>query len=57
VGFVQALIFSTLTLIFTMLAIEGHHDEHAETHDVVEDMADGAVDPTHEQLAQHGQAA
>ena len=57
VGFVQALIFSTLTLIFTMLAIEGHHDEHAEAHDVVEDMADGAVDPTRERLTPHGQAA
>jgi F-type H+-transporting ATPase subunit a len=57
VGFVQALIFSTLTLIFTMLAIEGHHDEHAETHAVVEDTADGVVDPTPERLAPHGQAA
>jgi F-type H+-transporting ATPase subunit a len=33
VGFVQALIFSVLTLIFTMLAIEGHHDEHQEAHE------------------------
>jgi len=57
VGFVQALIFSTLTLIFTMLAIEGHHDEHAEVHDVVEDMPGGAVGPTRESLTPHGQAA
>ncbi len=30
VGFVQALIFSVLTLIFTMLAIEGHSEQHEE---------------------------
>ncbi len=56
VGFVQALIFSVLTLIFTMLAIEGHHDEHA-AHDAVEAMAEGAMGPTHESLTPHGQAA
>jgi hypothetical protein len=27
-NFVQALIFSTLTLMFTLAAIEGHHEEH-----------------------------
>jgi len=54
VGFVQALIFSVLTLIFTMLAIEGHHDE---THDVVEAMPEGAMGPTHESLTPHGRAA
>jgi F-type H+-transporting ATPase subunit a len=27
-NFVQALIFSTLTLMFTLAAIEGPHDEH-----------------------------
>jgi F-type H+-transporting ATPase subunit a len=27
-NFVQALIFSTLTLMFTLAAIEGHGDEH-----------------------------
>jgi F-type H+-transporting ATPase subunit a len=31
-NFIQALIFSTLTLMYTMLAIEGHHEEdHADT--------------------------
>jgi hypothetical protein len=30
-NFVQALIFSTLTLMYTIIAIESHHeDEHAE---------------------------
>jgi F-type H+-transporting ATPase subunit a len=57
VGFVQALIFSVLTLIFTMLAIEGHHDESAEAHDVVEDIPDGDMGPTVESLTPHGQAA
>lgn len=28
-NFVQALIFSTLTLIFTLIAMEGHHEEEA----------------------------
>jgi F-type H+-transporting ATPase subunit a len=57
VGFVQALIFSVLTLIFTMLAIEGHHDEHAEAHDMVEEMPAGAMGPTFESLTPHGRAA
>lgn len=30
-NFVQALIFATLTLMFTLAAIEGHHDEHEGT--------------------------
>jgi F-type H+-transporting ATPase subunit a len=52
VGFVQALIFSVLTLIFTMLAIEGHHDEeHEGAHDVVEEMPEGAMGPTRDSLA------
>jgi len=29
-NFMQALIFSVLTLMFTLIAIEGHHDEHEE---------------------------
>ena len=29
-NFMQALIFSVLTLMFTLIAIEGHHEEHAE---------------------------
>jgi len=57
VGFVQALIFSVLTLIFTMLAIEGHHDEQHVAHDVVEAMPEGAMGPTHESLTPHGRAA
>ncbi len=57
VGFVQALIFSVLTLIFTMLAIEGHHEEPGEAHDLVEDMPDGAMGPTFESLTPHGQSA
>ena len=57
VGFVQALIFSVLTLIFTMLAIEGHHDEeHAGAHDIVEEMPEGAIGPTRDGLAPHGAA-
>jgi hypothetical protein len=28
-NFVQALIFSTLTLMFTLVAIESHEEEHA----------------------------
>ncbi len=53
VGFVQALIFSVLTLIFTMLAIEGHHDEHEHegAHDLVEEMPEGAMGPTRDSLA------
>jgi F-type H+-transporting ATPase subunit a len=57
VGFVQALIFSVLTLIFTMLAIEGHHDEHAEGHDIVEEMPAGGMGPTFESLAPEGHGA
>jgi F-type H+-transporting ATPase subunit a len=48
-NFMQALIFSVLTLMFTLIAIEGHHDqEHADaTHDEVEAMPKGAVAPVH----------
>ncbi len=57
VGFVQALIFSVLTLIFTMLAIEGHHDEeHAEGHDIVEEMPQGNMGPGIDALDPHGAA-
>ena len=31
-NFVQALIFSTLTLMFTLIAIEGHTEDHATEH-------------------------
>lgn len=58
VGFVQALIFSVLTLIFTMLAIEGHHeDEHAGATDVVEEMPQGNMGPGFETLEPEGHAA
>jgi hypothetical protein len=40
-----------------MLAIEGHHDEHAEAHDVVEEMPNGDMGPTLESLTPQGQAA
>lgn len=51
VGFVQALIFSVLTIIFTMLAIEGHHEEEHDAHDVVEEMPDAGIGPTWDTLA------
>jgi F-type H+-transporting ATPase subunit a len=57
VGFVQALIFSVLTLIFTMLAIEGHHEEPGAAHDLVEDMPAGAMGPTFDSLTPDGQSA
>jgi F-type H+-transporting ATPase subunit a len=56
VGFVQALIFSVLTLIFTMLAIEGHHDEHEDAHEGVDEMPEGATGLTRDHLAPHGAA-
>jgi F-type H+-transporting ATPase subunit a len=38
-NFMQALIFSVLTLMYTLIAIEGHDEEHAEgPHDEVEAM-------------------
>jgi F-type H+-transporting ATPase subunit a len=47
-NFMQALIFSVLTLMFTLIAIEGHGEEHAEgPHDAVETMPKGAVAPAH----------
>jgi F-type H+-transporting ATPase subunit a len=46
-NFMQALIFSVLTLMFTLIAIEPHHaEEHAEgPHDEVEAMPKGGVAP------------
>jgi F-type H+-transporting ATPase subunit a len=45
-NFMQALIFSVLTLMFTLIAIEGHHEEHAESpKDEVEAMPKGNVAP------------
>jgi F-type H+-transporting ATPase subunit a len=40
---VQALIFSTLTLMFTLAAIEHHGDEHDETHEPTSTPIDPAV--------------
>jgi hypothetical protein len=48
-NFVQALIFSTLTLMFTLVAIESHHEEGElgeEGAEAVEDVA----------IARHGAA-
>jgi len=44
VGFVQALIFSVLTLMFTLLAIESHEEEHHDTPGF--DVPEGAIGPT-----------
>ena len=33
VGFMQALVFATLTLLFTMIAIEGHHEDEGAAHE------------------------
>jgi F-type H+-transporting ATPase subunit a len=44
VGFVQALIFSVLTLMFTLLAIESHEEEHHDTPGF--DLPEGAIGPT-----------
>jgi F-type H+-transporting ATPase subunit a len=47
-NFMQALIFSVLTLMFTLIAIEGHGEEHTEgAHDVVEALPKGNVAPAH----------
>jgi F-type H+-transporting ATPase subunit a len=46
-NFMQALIFSVLTLMFTLIAIEGHHEEeHAGAHEgVAEHLPEGNVAP------------
>jgi hypothetical protein len=42
----QALIFSVLTLMFTLIAIEGHDEEHAEGHEAAsEHLPEGNVAP------------
>ncbi len=47
-NFMQALIFSVLTLMFTLIAVEGHAEEHVEgTHDAVVAMPRGGVAPAH----------
>jgi len=46
-NFMQALIFSVLTLMFTLIAVESHHDEdHAEGHEgAAEHLPEGNVAP------------
>jgi F-type H+-transporting ATPase subunit a len=45
-NFMQALIFSVLTLMFTLIAIEGHHDDHVEDHEgAAEHLPEGNVAP------------
>ena len=46
-NFMQALIFSVLTLMFTLIAIEGHHEEdHAEGHEgLAEHLPEGNIAP------------
>lgn len=47
-NFMQALIFSVLTLMFTLIATEGHGEEHAEEpHDAVAAIPKGGVVPAH----------
>ncbi len=43
-NFVQALIFSTLTLMFTLIAIEGHTEDSATEHPL-EEMPEGNIGP------------
>ena len=51
-NFMQALIFSVLTLMFTIIATEGHHEEgHDEAHEsAAEHLPDGNTAPA----AAHG---
>ncbi len=45
-NFMQALIFSILTLMFTLIAIEGHHDDRAEGHEgAAEHLPEGNIAP------------
>jgi F-type H+-transporting ATPase subunit a len=46
-NFMQALIFSVLTLMFTLIAVESHHDEdHAEGHEgAAEHLPEGNIAP------------
>ncbi len=45
-NFMQALIFSILTLMFTLIAIEGHDDDHAEGHEgAAEHLPEGNIAP------------
>jgi len=45
-NFMQALIFAILTLMFTLIAIEPHHDDHAEGHEgAAKHLPEGNVAP------------
>jgi F-type H+-transporting ATPase subunit a len=45
-NFMQALIFSVLTLMFTIIATEGHSEEHDEAHaDAAEHLPEGNIAP------------
>jgi F-type H+-transporting ATPase subunit a len=46
-NFMQALIFSVLTLMFTLIAIEGHDEGHEPEKGPAEDMPMGNVAPVH----------
>jgi F-type H+-transporting ATPase subunit a len=49
-NFMQALIFSVLTLMFTLIAIEGHHEDHAEGHEgLAEHVPEGNIAQTTQQ--------
>jgi F-type H+-transporting ATPase subunit a len=49
-NFMQALIFSVLTLMFTLIAVESHDDDHAEGHEgLAEHLPEGNVAQTTQQ--------
>jgi F-type H+-transporting ATPase subunit a len=54
-NFIQALIFSVLTLMFTLAAIEGHHEDHGTEHPL-EEIPEGSIAPDPSR-AHHGAAA
>jgi F-type H+-transporting ATPase subunit a len=54
-NFVQALIFSTLTLMFTLIAIEGHTEDHATEHPL-EEIPEGNIGPPRSSVP-HGSPA
>ncbi|MBA2255075.1 MAG: F0F1 ATP synthase subunit A [Chloroflexi bacterium] len=54
VGFMQALVFAILTLTFTLIAIEGHHDEAHDGHAVEDEPRERAYPPLHVPEGAHG---
>lgn len=44
-NFMQALIFSVLALMFTLAAIEAHHEEHDEEHEPGPHLPEGNIEP------------